>query len=63
VFEHEPLRASSPGWTAPNTIVTSHLAGVARRYVEGVVDRMLDNVNRLESGESLLGEISRASGY
>ncbi|MGZ3424632.1 MAG: D-2-hydroxyacid dehydrogenase [Polyangiales bacterium] len=63
VFENEPLGPASPWWTAPNTIVSSHLAGVSRRYIEGVVDRMIENVRRLEAGEPLLGEIDRDAGY
>jgi phosphoglycerate dehydrogenase-like enzyme len=63
VFEEEPLPRESRWWSAPNTIVTSHLAGVARRYIEGVVDRMIENVRRLEAGEALLGEIDREAGY
>jgi phosphoglycerate dehydrogenase-like enzyme len=63
VFENEPLGPESPWWTAPNTIVTSHLAGVSPRYIEGVVDRMIENVRRLEASEPLLGEIDRDAGY
>jgi phosphoglycerate dehydrogenase-like enzyme len=63
VFEDEPLTPESRWWTAPNTIVTSHLAGVARRYIEGVVDRFIENLRRLEAGQDLLGEIDRDAGY
>jgi phosphoglycerate dehydrogenase-like enzyme len=63
VFEEEPLPPSSPWWTAPNAIVTPHLAGLGLRYVERAVDVLLENVRRLEAGEELLHPVDRTAGY
>ena len=63
VFEHEPLAPSSPLWSAPNTIVTPHLAGYGERYLEAAVRALLENVRRLEAGEPLLGLVDRDAGY
>jgi phosphoglycerate dehydrogenase-like enzyme len=63
VFEEEPLPPTSRWWTAPNVIVTPHVAGLGVRYLETVVLRLLDNVGRLGRGEPPRGAIVRALGY
>ena len=63
VFEDEPLPADSAWWSAPNTIVTPHIAGYGRHYLERVVAVALDNVDRLLRGEPLLHRVDRALGY
>ena len=49
----EPLSATSPLWTMPNVLLTPHKAGETRRYEAGVVDLLLDNLDRLDRGEPL----------
>ena len=63
VFEQEPLPASDPIWTAPNTILTPHLAGLEPRYMERLMEIAVDNVKRLERGEPLRNPVDRARGY
>lgn len=63
VFEHEPLDVASPLWHVPNLLVTPHLAGYGRDYVARLLVRVLDNVDRLERGAPLLGEVDRDAGY
>jgi phosphoglycerate dehydrogenase-like enzyme len=63
VFEDEPLPESHPWWSAPRTIVTPHLAGLAERYLEGAIEVLLDNVGRLERGEPLVRLVDRQAGY
>lgn len=63
VFEDEPLPEDSPWWRAPRTIVTPHLAGLAERYLEGAIEVLLENVERLERGEPLARVIDRDAGY
>lgn len=63
VFEEEPLSEQSPWWTAPNTIVTPHVAGFGLRYMERVIRLLLDNVARLASGGELHNLVDRAAGY
>ena len=50
----EPLPASSPLWTLPNTIVTPHSAGETQRYEDNVIDILMDNLGRLWKGETAL---------
>ncbi|MDQ4135772.1 MAG: D-2-hydroxyacid dehydrogenase [Pseudomonadota bacterium] len=52
-FHEEPLPASSPFWSMPNVIVTSHTAGETRRYETNVVDLLMENLDRLYRGEAL----------
>lgn len=56
-FDEEPLPPSSPLWTMPNVIVTPHSAGETRLYEERIVDYLLENLTRLETGGPLLNEI------
>ncbi|MBI4951084.1 MAG: D-2-hydroxyacid dehydrogenase [Myxococcales bacterium] len=62
-FAEEPLPPESGLWDAPNTLVTPHVAGLGRRYVERAAAVLVDNVARLERGEPLLHGIDRATGY
>lgn len=54
VTVEEPLSASSPLWTMPNVALTPHTAGETAAYEENVVDILLENVGRLERGETRL---------
>lgn len=63
VFEHEPLPRESPWWSAPNTIVTPHIAGLGRQYLERAVEVVIENVERLERCEPLICQVDRTSGY
>jgi len=63
VFESEPLAPDSPWWTAPNTIVTPHIAGSGRDYIRRCAGVLVDNMRRLERGEPLLNLVDRARGY
>ncbi|MBK7400009.1 MAG: D-2-hydroxyacid dehydrogenase [Myxococcales bacterium] len=63
VFDVEPLPTENPLWTAPNVIVTPHVAGHGRDYVRQMVARLLENVRRLEAGEPLLDVVDRLRGY
>jgi phosphoglycerate dehydrogenase-like enzyme len=50
----EPLPAASPLWAMPQVLLTPHSAGETRAYETNVVDILLDNLARLERGESAL---------
>lgn len=54
VTVEEPLPASSPLWSMRQVIVTPHSAGETCRYEEGVIDLLLENVARLQRGETTL---------
>jgi phosphoglycerate dehydrogenase-like enzyme len=50
----EPLPATSPLWTAKNVVITPHTAGETRRYEDNVIDLLLENLGRLQRGETTL---------
>lgn len=50
----EPLPAGSALWAMPNVIVTPHSAGETVRYEDRVIDLLIDNVGRLQRGETAL---------
>ena len=54
VVAQEPLPASSPLWTTPGVLITSHLGGETRSYEGNVVEVLVDNLNRLWRGEATL---------
>ena len=54
VVAEEPLPASSPLWTMPGVLVTSHLGGETRRYEDNVVEVLMENLNRLWRSETTL---------
>lgn len=54
VTVEEPLAAGSPLWAMPNVIVTPHSAGETVRYEDRVIDLLVENVARLQRGETKL---------
>lgn len=54
VTPEEPLPASSPLWETPKLFITPHTAGETRRYEDNVLDILLDNLDRLWRGETVL---------
>jgi phosphoglycerate dehydrogenase-like enzyme len=54
VFVEEPLPSSSPLWTTKNVFITPHTGGETRRYEENVIDCLVDNLDRLWRGETVL---------
>ncbi|HEX2186330.1 MAG TPA: D-2-hydroxyacid dehydrogenase [Chloroflexota bacterium] len=53
-FWDEPLPTGSPFWDLPNVLITPHTAGETRQYESNVIDILLENLARLERGESEL---------
>ncbi|MEX1020511.1 MAG: D-2-hydroxyacid dehydrogenase [Litorilinea sp.] len=56
-FQEEPLPADSPFWAMENVLITPHTAGETQRYEENLFDILLENLRRLERGESLLNQV------
>lgn len=54
VTVEEPLPPSSPLWSMPNVLLTPHTAGETSRYEERVIDLLVENISRLERGETAL---------
>lgn len=63
VFEQEPLPPGHPLWTAPNLLMTPHVA-VAGPYVEErQYDVVRENARRFLAGEELLNLVDKAAWY
>jgi len=54
VTAEEPLPPESPLWAMPNVLITPHTAGETHRYEDNVLDLLLENIARLQRGESRL---------
>jgi phosphoglycerate dehydrogenase-like enzyme len=54
VTVEEPLPPSSPLWGLENALITPHTAGETRQYEDNVLDILLDNLDRLWRGETVL---------
>lgn len=54
VTDPEPLPTDSPLWLLDNVILTPHTGGETRRYEDKVVDILIDNLERLQSGQAEL---------
>ncbi|WP_164831501.1 D-2-hydroxyacid dehydrogenase [Sinorhizobium meliloti] len=63
VFEVEPLPPSSPLWTMPNVIITSHIAGNPTEYPRRVLQIFLENLRRYLTGEDLVNVVDLMRGY
>ncbi len=48
----EPLPAASPLWDMSQVVITPHSAGETRRYEDGILDFLMDNLGRLWRGEA-----------
>ncbi|MGH7913263.1 MAG: D-2-hydroxyacid dehydrogenase [Candidatus Binataceae bacterium] len=63
VFEREPLEADSPLWAMENTILTPHMSGAFKGYVETCSELFADNLRRFTVGQPLLNQVDPALGY
>ena len=63
VFEHEPLEASSPLWDMENVILTPHMSGANRGYMEKACALFAENLRRFSAGQSLMNRVDPIHGY
>ena len=54
VTADEPLPQDSPLWAMPNVLITPHTGGETHMYEDNVLDFMLENIARLQRGETAL---------
>ena len=54
VTDPEPYPKDGALWTAPNILITPHMAGDTRRYEKNVIDLLINNLERLLQGEKIL---------
>ena len=63
VFEHEPLEASSPLWDLENVILTPHISGANRGYMDKACELFVENLKRFAANRALLNLVDPALGY
>jgi phosphoglycerate dehydrogenase-like enzyme len=63
VFEHEPLEASSPLWDLENVILTPHISGANRSYMDKACELFAENLKRFAANRPLLNLIDPNLGY
>lgn len=63
VFEREPLPKESPLWDFEEVIMTPHMAGGHRGYVDKMCELFAENLHRFLSGRSLLNPFDPTLGY
>jgi phosphoglycerate dehydrogenase-like enzyme len=63
VFNNEPLDVESPLWSAPNLVITPHIAGDTRQYTDMVASLFKENMRRYLDGHDLLNVFDLEKGY
>ncbi|MFI5352533.1 MAG: D-2-hydroxyacid dehydrogenase [Candidatus Binatales bacterium] len=63
VFEREPLEAESPLWELDNAILTPHISGANRDYIDKACELFAENLRRFSSGQPLLNLLDPELGY
>lgn len=61
VFSEEPLPASSPFWTTPNTFITGHTS--APSFPADIVGVFVENYRRFHAGQPLMYRVDFERGY
>lgn len=63
VYEIEPLPADHPLWTAPNVLLTPHVAGNGPYLDERRLEIIVDNARRFASGGPLRNVVEKANWF
>lgn len=63
VMDREPLPPDDPLWSAPNLVITPHIAGGFPEYMEDLATFFAANVDRVESGVPVPTQVSLELGY
>ncbi len=63
VFEKEPLDSSSPLWDMENVILTPHMSGANRGYMDKACELFAENLRRFSTGQPLLNVVDPIHGY
>jgi len=63
VFEHEPLEAGSPLWDIENVILTPHISGANRGYMDKACELFAENLKRFAANRPLLNLVDPSLGY
>jgi phosphoglycerate dehydrogenase-like enzyme len=63
VYEIEPLPPGHPLWTAPNTLLTPHVAGHGPHLDDRRVELTIENARRFAAGQPLLNVVDKTSWF
>ncbi|WP_433699065.1 D-2-hydroxyacid dehydrogenase [Nocardiopsis sp. CA-288880] len=63
VFRREPLKAVSPLWGLPGSVVSPHMSGDVVGWRDDLMDLFLDNLDRYLDGRELLNVVDKSRGY
>lgn len=63
VTDPEPLPSDSELWGMDSAIVTPHMSGIGKEYMERAFEVLELNLERKEKGEKLVNEVGRGRGY
>lgn len=63
VFEHEPLKESSPLWGMENVFVSPHSADHTRDWLDQAMRFFLQQYERFTRGEALENVVKKRLGY
>ena len=63
VFEIEPLPEDHPLWTAPNFLMTPHVAAAGPFLTERRVDLLVENCRRFSRGEELMNVVDKENWF
>lgn len=62
-FEEEPLIQDSKLWDMKNVIITPHVAGISRCFLERVTNVFCQNLKLFLNNETLINIVDKNSGY
>lgn len=63
VTDPEPLPDNHPLWSHPKVIITPHQSGNTEGEMDIAAEICLENVKRIEKGESLVNQVDFTRGY
>lgn len=63
VFTEEPLPEDHPLWSAPNLIITPHVAGFSAHYMNRANQMFIENLKRYLTDEPILNQVDLLRGY
>lgn len=63
VFEQEPLPAESPLWDMEQVILTPHMSGACKTYMDKACELFAENLRRFRAGKPLLNLVDPKLGY
>ena len=63
VFEHEPLAPDSPLWEMENVLLTPHMSGANRGYMDKACELFAENLRRFTTNRPLLNVVDPRLGY